>query len=225
MNKLISFVHLDFITVKPYFTAKNLLIFAAVAVFLTTMSGNIGAGMGVGIMLGTLFISYPFAVGEKSNMDVLYATLSINRKTVVAGRYLFAFSLNLCAVLMSMVLAAVGIIISGNFGLIMGTGEILLAGLLLAAVFIVIQALQLPFFFKMGYTKAKFFSLVPFVALMSGYLAFMSASKDNGFVSRIEEALERLTGGALIALVVPALFLVCYCSYRLSLLFYKKREF
>ena len=120
---------------------------------------------------------------------------------------------------------AVGIIISGNFGFIMGTGEILLAGFLLAAVFVVIQALQLPFFFKMGYTKAKFFSLVPFVTLMTGYFVFMSSSKDNGFINRIEDALERLTGGALISLAVPALYLVCYCSYRLSLLFYKKREF
>ena len=225
MNKLFSFVRLDFFTVKPYFTVKNLLIYAVVAIFLTTMSGNISSGMSVGIMLGTMFISYPFAVGEKSNMDALYATLSLNRKTVVTGRYLFAFAFNLCAVLFSVVFAIAGILVSGAAGLTMGKGEILLVGILLAAIFIIIQAIQLPFFFKMGYTKAKFLSLVPFVAIMTGYMVFMTASKDNGIVNQIEGFLIRLTSGALVGLAVLALFFICFLSYRLSLSFYKKREF
>ena len=225
MSKLFSFVRLDFITVKPYFTVKNLLIFAVVAIFLTTMSGNVSSGMGVGIMLGTMFISYPFAVGEKSNMDALYTTLSLNRKTVVAGRYLFALAFNFCAVLFSIVFAIVGIFMSGAFGLDMGTDEILLAGILLAAIFIVIQAIQLPFFFKMGYAKAKFFSLVPFVALMVGYMTFMTGSKDNGIVNQIESVLARITSGMLVGFATLALLFICYLSYRLSLSFYIKREF
>jgi len=225
MNKILSFVRLDFITVKPYFTVKNLLIFAVVAIFLTTMSGNVGSGMGVGIMLGTLFISYPFAVGEKSNMDALYATLSLNRKTVVAGRYLFALAFNLCAVLLSIAFAVVGVFLSGAAGLGMGTGDVLLAGILLAAVFVVIQAIQLPFFFKMGYAKAKFFSMVPFVAIMAGYMVFMTASKDSGMMNQIESKLARLTSGALTGLAVLALMFICFLSYHLSLSFYKKREF
>ena len=225
MNKLLSFVRLDFITVKPYLTVKNLLIFAAVAIFLTTMSGNISSGMGVGIMLGTMFISYPFAVGEKSNMDALYATLSLNRKTVVAGRYLFALAFNLCAILFSVVSALLGIVVSAVAGHEAGTGEVLLVGILLAALFIIIQAIQLPFFFKMGYTKAKFFSLVPLVALMAGYMVFMTVAKENGIVRQIENGLAQLTGGALAGLAVLALLLICFLSYRLSLSFYKKREF
>ena len=222
MDKLLSFVRLDFITIKPYFTVKNLLIYAGVAVFLTTMSGNLSSGIGVGIMLGTLFISYPFVVGEKSNMDALYATLSLNRKTVVAGRYLFAIAFNLCAVLFSVVFATVGIMASGAFGFGTGAGEILLAGILLAAIFIVIQAIQLPLFFKMGYTKAKFFSMVPIIALMTGYFVLMTASKDNGIINQTESVLANLTSGVF---AVPVLLLICFLSYRLSLSFYKKREF
>jgi hypothetical protein len=54
-------------TIKPYFTAKNLLIYAAVALFLTAVSGNISSGIGVGLMIGTAFVGYPFALCEKSN--------------------------------------------------------------------------------------------------------------------------------------------------------------
>ena len=225
MNKLLSFVRLDFITVKPYLTIKNLLIFAVVAVFLTTMSGNVGSGMGVGIMLGTLFISYPFAVGEKSNMDALYATLSLSRKTVVAGRYLFSLIFNLCAVIFSIGFAIVGILVSRAFGLRMGAGEVLLTGFLLAAVFIVIQAMQLPLFFRMGYTKARFFSMVPYVALMTSYMVFMTTSKENGIASYTEGILTRSANGVLFGFAVLILFFICFLSYRLSLSFYKKREF
>jgi hypothetical protein len=38
-------------------------------------------------------MSYPFAVGDKYSLDVLYGTLPADSKTVVVGRYLFAFSL------------------------------------------------------------------------------------------------------------------------------------
>ena len=225
MNKLFSFVRLDFITIKPYFTIKNLLIFAVVAVFLTTMSGNISSGMGVGIMIGTLFISYPFAIGEKSNLDALYITLSLTRKTVVAGRYLFALAFNICAILFSIFFAIVGALVTGAAGLGMGTSDILLAGVLLAAVFIVIQSIQLPFFFKMGYTKAKLFSIFPFVALMAGYMVFMTASKENGIINRIESGLEHMTNGLLVGSAVLALLFICFISYKLSLAFYEKREF
>jgi hypothetical protein len=225
MNKLLAFVRLDFITIKPYLTIKNLLIFAVVAIFLTTMSGNISSGMSVGIMIGTLFISYPFAIGEKNNIDALYVTLSLDRKTVVAGRYLFTLAFNICAILFSIFFAIVGVLVTGATGLEIGKSDILLAGVLLAAAFIVIQSIQLPFFFKMGYTKAKFFSIVPFVALTTGYMVFMTASKENGIVSRIESVLEDLTSGLLVVLAVLALLLICYISYKLSLSFYKKREF
>ena len=225
MSKLVSFVRLDFVTVKPYLTIKNLVIFAAVAIFLTMMSGNIGSVLGVGIMLGTLFVSYPFAIGEKSNMDALYATLSIDRKTVVTGRYLFALTFNISAILFSVVFAAIGAIISSAFGRGTQTGGIVFAGILLAAILIIIQALQLPFFFRFGYTKAKVFSIVPFIAIMAGYIVFMTALKSNQIFDQIGNTLEKLSS---IVLIGPALFvllLICYISYRLSVAFYKKREF
>ena len=95
MNKLTAFIKLDFFTIKPYFTFKSILIYAVIAVFLSITSINIFSAVGFGLMMGTMFIGYPFAIGEKSNMDALYATLSVNRKTVVIGRYAFTLILNL----------------------------------------------------------------------------------------------------------------------------------
>jgi len=90
MCKLREFVKLDFFTVKPYFTVKNLLLYGAVVLFLTIMSADISAGLGIGMMFATMHTGYPFIAGEKCNMDALYITLSAGKKTVVLGRYIFS---------------------------------------------------------------------------------------------------------------------------------------
>ena len=69
MDKIKSFAKLDYMTIKPYLSKKNLLIFGCIMIFLTAMSGNVASGLGVGMMMGTIYLGYPFALGEKNNMD------------------------------------------------------------------------------------------------------------------------------------------------------------
>jgi len=225
MNKLISFVRLDFMTIKPYFTVKSMVIFAAIAFFLTVVSYNLSSVFVVGMMFGLMFTSYPFAVSEKTNMDALYIILSIGRKTVVLGRYVFALFLNICAVVFSFIFALAGLLTAQatNFG--NRIGEVLWMVILFAALFAVIQVIQLPFFFKFGYTKARFLSIVPFIAIMAGYVTFTSM-RNSGFSGSITENLTNtLGGGSMITLAILFLLLLIFTSYRLSLSFYRKREF
>jgi len=225
MNKLLAFVRLDFITVKPYLTFKNLLIYAALAFFFTIITGFMSSGISIGMMVGVLFLSYPFVIGEKSNMDALYSTLSINRKTVVLGRYLFAIAINCCTILFFLTFSIAGMLVTRISSFESGSGEIIWTIFFLAVLVLVIQALQLPLYFKLGYSKAKFVSMIPFAALPAGF--FVISSFDNGAITESLENLftNVLNESSLIALVVFALLLVLYGSYRLSLLFYKKREF
>jgi hypothetical protein len=223
MNKLTEFVRLDFITIKPYFTVKNLLIYAVMALFLTTMSENPASGMGVGVMLGTMFMGYPFALSEKSNMDALYATLSVNRKTVVLGRYIFALLLNVCAILLSAGMGTVGQFALNAYRGTTGTGDAFAAFFVLFALFLLIQAIQLPIFFKIGYTKAKFLSIIPFIAIMVGYISVLKLPSDNGRLSGFLTSI--LESGFIIPIIAVTLLIVVFISYRLSLAFYRKREF
>jgi hypothetical protein len=230
MSNLKSFVRLDFKTVKPYFTLKNLLIYAAVDVFLSVFSGTVQMSIGIGFMLGTLFIGYPFAVGEKCNMDALYVTLSLNKGMVVRGRYLFILVMNLFAVLGSFVCATFGLFVTRMFGAFQsenGGNDPLALILVMSAIMIVIQVIQLPLYFKMGYTKAKFLSILPFAALFAGFSAFMSVSRDTpGKLAGLWDFLANIAKNGMIApLAVLALALVIGLSYSLSLMFYKKRDF
>jgi hypothetical protein len=215
---------MDFMTVKPYFTIRTLLIYAGVAVFLTYASGSAYSSVSVGMMLGTMFVGYPFAVGEKSNMDALYATLSVDRKTVVLGRYLFTLALNFLAVLSSFVLASVSLLAARRFDFALETADALWAVIALAIVFAVVQSVQLPIFFKVSYSKAKFLSVVPYLAIMAGYF---TVSLTGGDSIRPPEFLLKLLDNIETSLLFAAfaLLIIVYVSYNLSVSFYKKREF
>ena len=226
MDKLKSFVLLDFVTVKPYFTGKNVLIFVAVALFMTVTSGSISSGVFVGMLLGTLFISYPFAVGEKSNMDALYVTLSVNRKTVVLGRYVFTLLLNVCVIIFVFVVASIALPIARAFGLGSdGASDVLLMGALLAALFAVVQAIQLPIYFKYSYTRAKFISLAPFAAIMAVFVVLTTVARDSEIANQVAGFIAGLNNSGLVVFAVLALAIAMFASYMLSLSFYKKREF
>ena len=226
MNKLISFVRLDLLTIKPYFTLKNLLIFAAITFFLTVVSVNIASAIGIGMMFATMFMSYPFAVGEKSNMDALYAILSIDRKTVVLGRYVFALFLNICAIVLSFIFALAGLFTARAAKFQNRPDEVFWMVLLFAMLFAVIEVIQLPFFFKFGYNKARFLSVIPFIAIMAGYFTLISMegnSELSGYVTGFFT--NTLGAGGMIASAILVLLLLIFASYRLSLSFYNRREF
>jgi len=224
MNKALSFIRLDFITVKPYLTVKNLCIFVGVALIMLIFNYSASGAIGLIMACAALYASYPFAIGEKSNIDVLYTTLSINRNTVVLGRYLFALSLDILAGLSTFILSFVVLtIMQKDFVVI----EVLSAIPILFLVFSVIQSVQLPIYFKLNYTKAKFIAYIPFVVLP---LAIMTGSNffNNAFsLDKIVGLFEWFTVNPLTtALVVGAIWLgIMLLSYKVSVSLYQKRDF
>ena len=223
MRNLRAFVTLDYLTVKPYFTGKNLLIYGAVVLFLTVMSADISAGIGIGMMLATMHTGYPFIAGEKCNMDALYVTLSVDKKTIVLGRYVFMLLSNICFVLAVFAVSVIVMLAYSMFGhgfQASASGGVLL---IMPALFMAMQAIQLPLYFKLGYAKAKFVSIIPFVALMAGYMVFTGFL---GGISGLGETLNNVFANGFVYLVIGAAFVVIvFASYRLSLAFYAKREF
>jgi len=223
MNKLISFVRMDFLTIKPYLTLRNMPLFLLLVFFLAMLTDGINAGISLGIMISTLMISYPFQVGEKNSLDALYITLSINRRTVVLGRYLFVFVFNVCTIVLSLVVATAAQLFSKLIGYGNASGGFSWLVLLLGAAFLIVQAIQLPIYFKLGYSRAKFLSVVPLVVIISSYLAISMLSGAD--TTSTLPLLDPLYGAGLAVLAVVALAAVVFVSYRLSALLYRGREF
>ena len=224
MNKVLSFIRLDFITVKPYLTVKNLCIFVGVALIM--LIGNSSAAGAIGLLMAfaALYASYPFAIGEKSNIDVLYTTLSIKRNTVVLGRYIFALALDILAGLFTFVFSFVVLtIIQKGIDVI----ETLFAIPVLFLTFSVIQAVQLPIYFKLNYSKAKFIAYIPFVVLPLAIMAGSNFFNDAFSLDKIVGLFEWFTVNPLTtALVGGAIWLgIMFVSYKVSVSLYQKRDF
>ena len=223
MYKALSFIRLDYFTVKPYFTVRNLLIFAVVALTMTV--GNSGAGAAVGMLMAfaALYASYPFAMGEKNGMDVLYATLSIKRNTVVLGRYLFTLMLDIGAGLFAFVFSSITMTLLQRE---IELTRILLTAAALFLVFSIIQAIQLPLYFKWGYTKAKLLAYLPFIVLP---LAIFAGSNLFGNIFLLDWVaewsawfMENMTAAVLTGAV--AWLAVMILSYGISRSLYRKRD-
>ena len=224
MNKALSFARLDFITVKPYLTLKNALIFLLSPLIIAFTSKETGAAVGMFMMFAAIYISYPFAIGEKNSMDALYTTLSITRKTAVLGRYLFALLFDVCTALIA---CAFSMIVSVLLKKEIVIGETLL---IIAALFVVIsfiQAIQLPIYFKLSYAKAKIFTYLPFLILFLGAMAVNWFYKESSMSAQFSGFFDRIAQNPIPTVLIGIVVWFClmYISYQFSLSFYAKRDF
>lgn len=220
MSKALSFVRLDLLTIRPYLSLKNLILLLAVAVFVSLSTGSASTVVGIVTVYGTIYASYPFAVGEQNGIDALYCALAIGRRSVVVGRYLFAL-------LMCLAFAAGALVLSGITALVQQSafalGEAALTALLSVLIFAVILSVQLPLFFKLGYTRAK---MVTYVPLMGFPLLIILVSRLLGTEALTGMATSIEAHGLLyLAVAVVAVAAIMLVSCRLSTRFYTQRDF
>ena len=224
MRKALTFARLDFLTLKPFITWKVLLAGVLMPVFLVWSNRSFPFAMSTIVMMGALYVSYPFAVGEKNGIDSLYATLSIGRSAVVLGRYVFSLLLNLCAGVLAYGIVFVSCLV---LNIPFAPLEALLILLVLLGVFIFSQAFQLPVFFKLGHTKGKFISYLPFFILPLGVVLINALTDRFSLTDNLSVFFfwlfeqPALLGGICLAVLA----LVELVSYRVSLAFYRKRDF
>ncbi|MGL6200342.1 MAG: ABC-2 transporter permease [Lachnospiraceae bacterium] len=223
MIKALKFVRLDFITVKPYLTLKNLIIFLIVPIILI-LSSDVGASViSMFMMFAALYVGYPFAVGEKSDIDALYTTLSIGRGTVVLGRYLYALVFNISAVVFACIyLFVVFTIMQRNFDIL----ESLVVALVSFIIFSIIQAIQLPIYFKLGYAKAKMLAYLPFIGFFVVIYAFTKLVSTS-YMSQIAAFINWVAANSFITAAVGIIIWlgIMVISCMVSIALYKKQDF
>lgn len=225
MNKALSFVRLDFITVKPYFNLKTLAIMVASPLFILITSDSATVAMYMFVVFAALFVSYPFAVSEKNTMDALYPTLSITRTTVVLGRYLFSLTFDLCAALMGLVFLFVS---SGVMQKPVNIPEILLSILVILVFVTLVEAVQLPIYFKLGYDKAKMLAYLPFIFFMLFVLAVNNfIPKNGGLPEQITGFFNWIAANPTISIIIAVILWLglMVISCQTSMAYYRKRDF
>lgn len=158
MAKLTAFVRLDLLTLKPYYLSMFALL--GVGAILGFVQRNVYAIVAINMTYVLLLTAYPFTIGEKNTLDMLYATLGVRRSTVVLGRYTVAL-------LLFVIVTTLGVLLSFGMANLLGLPFSWPDMAMLVALFFVVFALaaafQLPLFFKLGYTKAKLLTYLPLV--------------------------------------------------------------
>lgn len=222
MKSTLSFVRLDLITIKPYLTLKNFLIFGVSALFVVYGTKTSVTALGILMGFGTLYITYPFAVGEKNGIDSLYVFLGIDRKTVVIGRYVYALIINLAFCLFALVITlAVSLIMRYPFSF---TDNILIL-IILFFFFSFSQFFQIPIYFKLGFSKARLLAYVPF--LIIPLIVVFVGQLYPLFMDKLDSFLIWITDNPIIIVGLLLVFWLTslYISVHLSQKFYQKREF
>ena len=164
MEKVCKFAKLDLFMVKPYLKKYMLLLFAvSIPVIITTK--NIYMMSFIAMFYGVIMVSYPFALSEKNNIENFYGTLSLKKRNIVNGRYIFTLGTMIFFTILSYI-----IMIVGNVILRQGLEYSELLFVLVTGFFmsLILVSLQLPTYFKLGYTKGKIFTYVPFFVIAIG---------------------------------------------------------
>ncbi len=223
MHNAMLFMRLDYQTIKPYLSLKNMLLFAVVFIFIGWGTGSQATVIGMMMMYGMIYASYPFAVGEKNGIDALYATLPLTRCDVVRGRYFFVLMLNAAAGVLSLAVSAGLALARGDA---FNVPEALFTVLACFLLYTFAQAVQLPLYFRLGYAKAKALAYLPLVAMPAVVILISGFAVADAPPRFFADALNWLSAnmGVVLAGAVLVWMAAMAASIALSQRFYRARD-
>lgn len=221
MAQVMKCALLDFFTLKSELKLRQLI---TIGLFTFLGFHNVGVyGIGLGFMpLVTLFVAHPFSMGG-DGLDALYAALSIPRKTVVMGRYVFLVGL---VILSTALYMAVAFILSTALGAEANMLLVLAILGMAAVVAIFTSAFSIPFLFRVGFKQGKTMATMIPTFLMLGVfmLANFQLDTDVYGIETLPTSPDVFPGGMIIIAIVGLCLVVCL-SYVMSAKFYLKRDF
>lgn len=206
------FVMLDLRSLVPF--ARTILVTVAVLLLLAVVASPSPFALQMIVALGVVMTvpSNLFAADEQAGLETLYQLLPIRKRTRVTGRYATV----LLTILAAVTLGTVTALINATFtqqpveGLGAGLGMLL-------AVALILQAIQLPLYFALGFQRARLINL----ALLFGTAALVYLTANQIHLPQDRSwSLPMLLGCAVLAAAA------CYgISALVSYHWYRRREF
>lgn len=214
MDKILKFINLDFVTIKPYITLKNLIIIVIFSVFVSVMSKNVDTINSYFLIYLITFMAYPFAAAEISQMDVLYLTLPISKRNMVISRYLFSYLLLFIGLTFSVTITFIlSFILKINISLV----DIITSIIPSVFIYLLITSYQIPLYYKFGYTKSKPYAFFPVLFLLFLFVVL---------VPYFSEVIAIIVSNALLFIAATLILLVfiIVISINLSIKFYSDKD-
>lgn len=214
MNGAFRIAKLDF------FTMKSQAVLYAIMILIISMFSFMDSSIIVLFITGAWFTalmaSNIFVVQEKNNLDRLYGSVSVELKDIVLGRYIFAFS-NYAISLVTVI--AVSLIVSLFQDMLIDVSNILLGFSLSLLIYSIITGIQMPLFFKLGYTKAKMWAIVPFLVVMLLVIIPSFITVLSTFIQSVMS-----NRSMIIAVGIVTSCVIQLISYKIAVIAYRKRK-
>lgn len=220
MSDALKAAVLDLKTLRPYLKMIPLLLVLGVV-----METSMNAAGFVTIYAATIIITlaaYPFGAEEKSRLHLLQLSLPVSRRALVAGRYMQVTAVAAVMAVISFALSFVASLISGKPFVLSGT---LMTALIGCASALFIVTLQYPFYYRMGFLKARYIVNIPI------FLVFLLAPqiklfKGSALASRLVLWLRAVSAHPSFAVIAVLLFvaLAAYLSFLISYRFFKYKD-
>lgn len=221
MNGLMKMAKLDFITMKSQFWAYLSLVGIII------LSWTMGSSLILLSVLASLYValfSYTiFSLQEKNKLDRLYGSVSVTVKDIVLGRYAFIFLNFLLALFATIILYSISAKLQNE---VLRIDDVAISICLALLLFSVLTGVQIPMFFKMGYTRAKAWSSFPFIAAAILVIFSKPLLYALSGVIRFSEIVEFALSnqGILIIACILASCIIQFLSYQIAFTAYRKRK-
>lgn len=220
MRRIMDFIALDFMSMKPYMTVKNLVIMTALAISGIWFIGSVSGSMSMVSGFILMYTAYPFAIGEQNGIDTFYTVLGYSRDTVVYGRYGF--------------LAVTDVVLFGGMFLIVSifcklfsimtiNMEEVFSALAILYAISLFQLVQLPVMFRYGYLKARDVLRIYLFALTG--ILFLSFQLFRSNASAPAKAWIVQNPVGLVGLLIVVWIAAAGCSLAVSKRVYRRRAF
>lgn len=210
MTTVFNMVKLDFFTLKSQF-AVYLTVPAVIGMFCMMNSSILFLSITAAWLI-LIVNTNLFAIQEKYGLERLYSSLAITKRTFILGRYLFTIFNFLIGFVVSMAMSLSVFVFNGR---IMNVYEVFSAFCLSLFVFSIVLAVQLPIYFRVGYSKGRYLSLLPFIAVFG--IGILSS-----LVEKIDFILKYILANDISFLCLAGSIMVLMISYFISLFCYKK---
>ena len=209
MTGVARITKLDFFIMK----SQGISYLSLVAVIL--LFGLMGSSITVLCITGAWFIALMatniFAIQEKNHGSVC---VSLNE--VVLGRYTFVF-LNYFTSMVVIIILYLGFVLCRKATF--DVPDIMLGLGLSFLVFSTITGIQMPLFFKMGYTKAKLWSVIPFAVVMLLVVLPSFVSALSGILDFAQSHKELFAFACILTSCI-----IQFVSYHIAVIFYRKQR-
>jgi hypothetical protein len=227
MRKIIRFVKLDFLTVKPFFKYKSSWVFILFGFALAIPLRSMSMAVFMLLFMARNWLNYPFSAAENHNLNALYVTLGINRKTVVLGRYVTALAMLGITIFITLAVVTLALLAERVFGMHVHASMGYVYIFMLSIMLIFTQCYEIPAFFASGYGKANIPVMFVSIIIKIGTLILTNhLVVHESFMDNVNEFLHKPVNAVLVLCAIPlTLMVLMYISYRVSYYFYRKREF